>query len=56
LKRISDLDAKKIDIAKEHGSSINISDDDVLEINAGGKIIVAKRFTLTQLEGTRLVI
>jgi len=53
LKRMSDLDAKKLDIAKEHGST-NISDDDVLEINAGGKIIVAKRFTLTQLEGTRL--
>ena len=53
LKRISDLDAKKLDIAKEHGST-TISDDDVLEINAGGKIIVAKRFTLTQLEGTRL--
>jgi len=53
LKRVSDLDKKKLDIAKEHGST-NISDDDVLEINAGGKVIVAKRFTLTQLEGTRL--
>ena len=27
---------------------------DLLEINAGGKIIVAKRSTLTQLKGSRL--
>ena len=53
LKRMSDLDAKKLDIAKEHGN-VDAIDDDVLEINAGGKVIVAKRFTLTQLEGTRL--
>jgi hypothetical protein len=53
LKRMSDLDAKKLDIAKEHGN-VDAMDDDVLEINAGGKVIVAKRFTLTQLEGTRL--
>ena len=53
LKRMSDLDAKKLDIAKEHGN-VDAMDDDVLEINAGGKVIVAKRLTLTQLEGTRL--
>jgi hypothetical protein len=27
---------------------------DIVEINAGGKIVVAKRRTLTQMQGTRL--
>lgn len=36
-----------------HGNP-NASDDDLIEINAGGKSIVAKRGTLCQLKGTRL--
>ena len=35
------------DAAKVHGNP-NASGDDMLEINAGGKVIVAKRSTLTQ--------
>ena len=51
--RMNELTQKKEHIAKEYGST-NISGDDLIEINAGGKVIAAKRSTLTQLEGTRL--
>jgi len=51
--RMDELNKKKQQIAQTHGS-INISGDDLIEINAGGKVIAAKRSTLIQLEGTRL--
>ena len=51
--RLDKLNEKKHEIAQKYGN-INATDDDILEINAGGKIIAAKRATLTQLEGTRL--
>jgi len=53
LKRLSDLDKKKLETAEANGN-VDAADDDIVEINAGGKIIAAKRSTLTQLKGTRL--
>ncbi|KAL3772219.1 LOW QUALITY PROTEIN: hypothetical protein ACHAW5_009366 [Stephanodiscus triporus] len=35
--------------------NLNAADDDLVEVNAGGKIVVAKRSTLTQIEGTSVV-
>ena len=32
---------------------VDAKDDDLIVVNAGGKIISAKRCTLTQLKGTR---
>lgn len=51
--RLQDLNQKKRDAAKSHGSE-DALDEDIVEINAGGKLISAKRSTLTQLKGTRL--
>jgi len=51
--RMDELNKKKQQIAETNGST-NISGDDLIEINAGGKVIAAKRSTLTQLNGTRL--
>ena len=51
--RMDELTQKKEQIAQTHGN-IDANDDDLIEINAGGKVIAAKRSTLTQLEGTRL--
>jgi len=45
--RLEMLNKKMEDAAKVHGNP-NASGDDILEINAGGKVIVAKRSTLTQ--------
>jgi len=53
LKRLSDLDKNKLETAEANGH-VDAADDDVVEIIAGGKIIAAKRSTLTQLKGTRL--
>mmetsp|Transcript_34276 Transcript_34276/g.60254 ORF Transcript_34276/g.60254 Transcript_34276/m.60254 type:complete len:599 (-) Transcript_34276:206-2002(-) len=53
LKRLSDLDKKKLETAEANGN-VDAADDDIVEINAGGKIVAAKRSTLTQLKGTRL--
>ena len=53
LERLSDLDKRKLETAEANGN-INVSDDDVVEINSGGMIISAKRSTLTQLKGTRV--
>lgn len=47
---LNDLQAKTI----ADNGSIDAHDDDLIEINAGGKIIAAKRSTLTQLKETRL--
>ena len=53
VKRLQDLNRKKLDIAKSHGSE-DALDEDLVEINAGGKLISVKRSTLAQLKGTRL--
>ena len=53
LERFRLLDEQKHTATVTHGD-INASDDDRIEINAGGKIVAAKRGTLCQLTGTRL--
>jgi hypothetical protein len=53
LNRLAKLDEEKQKIAAENGD-VDVSDDDLIEINAGGKIVAAKRGTLTQMEGTKL--
>ena len=45
LKRFKILEEKKAKCTAENGN-LNASDDDLIEINAGGKIIAAKRGTL----------
>ena len=51
--RISKLNGLKDETAKRYGNE-DASDDDIVNINAGGTIIDAKRGTLCQLKGTRL--
>jgi len=51
--RLQELNRKKHEIAQTHGN-LDATDDDLIEINAGGKIIVAKRSTLTQIQGSRM--
>ena len=51
--RLDELNQKKDDVAKSNGNT-DAKGDDLIEINAGGKIIAAKRSTLTQLKGTRM--
>ena len=51
--RLDGLNHKKHEIAQANGN-LDAADDDRVEVNAGGKIIVAKRSTLTQMKGTRL--
>ena len=53
LERLSKLEEEKLKTAAANGN-VDVSDDDILEINAGGKIIAVKRATLTQLQGTRM--
>ncbi len=53
LERIRILDEKKQAAADKYGD-LDASDDDRVEINAGGKIISARRSVLCQLKGTRL--
>jgi hypothetical protein len=48
-----ELERKKGESAQENGNA-DAADDDIVEVNAGGKIVVAKRRTLTQMQGTRL--
>eukprot|EP00984_Skeletonema_dohrnii_P019452 scaffold9295_cov75-Skeletonema_dohrnii-CCMP3373.AAC.3 len=50
--RMKQLEEKKIECAAAN-SDAAASDDDRVEINAGGKIIAAKRGTLCQIKGTR---
>ena len=52
-KRLNELNIKKHEIAEANGN-LDAADDDLVEVNAGGKVIVAKRSTLTQIQGTRL--
>ena len=51
--RLNKHNNKKLRTAQSNGNP-NASPDDLIEINAGGKIISAKRSTLTQLTGTKL--
>ena len=53
LDRLQDLNEKKKQCAADYGD-VNVSDKDLIEVNAGGKIISAKRGVLCHLEGTRL--
>jgi len=53
LERFRILDEKKHTATVTHGD-VNASDNDRVEINAGGKIVAARRGTLCQLKGTRL--
>ncbi|KAL3768632.1 hypothetical protein ACHAW5_004327 [Stephanodiscus triporus] len=53
VKRLNELNIKKHEIAEANGN-LDAADNDLVEINAGGKVIVAKRSTLTQIQGTRL--
>ena len=46
--RLHELNRKKHDIAEAYGK-LDAAHDDLVEINAGGKIVVAKRSTLTQI-------
>eukprot|EP00984_Skeletonema_dohrnii_P000358 scaffold120_cov134-Skeletonema_dohrnii-CCMP3373.AAC.1 len=51
--RLNVIDEKKRESADANGG-VDVKDDDLIEINAGGKIIAAKRGVLTQRKGTRL--
>ena len=51
--RLDELNRNKNDIAQANGNP-DAADDDRVEVNAGGKIMVAKRSTLTHMKGTRL--
>ena len=53
LGRLSKLEEEKSKNASANGN-VDVSDDDVLEINAGGKVIAVKRATMTQVQGSRL--
>ena len=44
--RLNELNKKKLETTEANGS-VGAADDDLVEINAGGKIIAAKRSTLT---------
>ena len=54
--RLQEFEERKRNSAAAHndGSAQHIRDDDIIEINAGGRIIAARRSTLCQLKGTRL--
>ncbi|KAL7544142.1 hypothetical protein ACHAWF_007527 [Thalassiosira exigua] len=53
VERMKKLDEKKGAMASQNGN-VNASDDDLVEVNAGGKVVTAKRSTLTQQVGTRM--
>ena len=53
LNRFNKLEEEKVEAAVKNGDD-DVSDDDIIEINAGGKIMSARRGTLTQWKGTRL--
>jgi len=54
LDRLQELEERKRNSSAVYDGSEYVRDDDVVEINAGGKIIAARRGTLCQLKGTRL--
>eukprot|EP00984_Skeletonema_dohrnii_P021397 scaffold10679_cov99-Skeletonema_dohrnii-CCMP3373.AAC.2 len=53
LDRLSKLGEKKLKAASVYAND-DVTDEDIIEINAGGKIIATRRRALTQLKGTRL--
>ncbi|KAL7531319.1 hypothetical protein ACHAWF_003770, partial [Thalassiosira exigua] len=50
--RLAGLGEKKREVARANGYE-NAAGDDLVEINAGGKVVAARRSTLTQVKGTR---
>lgn len=52
-KRLEKLDLGKAKVAEVH-RDLDAEGEDLIEINAGEKVIAAKRSTLTLLDGTRL--
>lgn len=52
--RVEELKIEKKKALEDHGNTQDVSNEDLVEINAGGKIIVARRSTLTQMKDTRL--
>ncbi|KAL7505367.1 hypothetical protein ACHAXN_002855 [Cyclotella atomus] len=52
--RVKELNQEKNKALDNNRSTQDVSNEDLVEINAGGKIIVARRATLTQMKGTRL--
>ena len=53
LKRRHDLNEKKRQCAADYGGD-HVSDDDLIDVNAGGKIVTARCGVLCQLKSTRL--
>ena len=51
-KRMGELIRKKNEAAEVFGNP-NATGEDLVEVNAGGKIVVAKRSTLTEIQGTK---
>jgi hypothetical protein len=49
---MSQFIAKKKETAEANGN-IDAADEDLVEVNAGGKIVVARRSTLTQMQGSK---
>jgi hypothetical protein len=54
LNRLHEFEERKRNSSAAYDGSEYVRDDDVVEINAGGRIIAARRGTLCQLKGTRL--
>jgi hypothetical protein len=53
LDRFQQLNDMKFKVAEDNGD-LDAADEDLVEINAGGKVIAVTRSTLTQFKGTRL--
>ena len=51
--RLRKLNHKKVETAESNGN-LDAADDNLVEVNAGGKIVVDKRSMLIQIKGTRL--
>jgi hypothetical protein len=51
--RIDELNKAKLKVAENNGD-VDVSGEDLVEINAGGKTVSVTRSTLTQFKGTRL--
>merc|ERR1712157_433639 len=53
VERLKEFNKKKLEAARSHGNEDALGED-LVEINAGGRLISVKRSTLTQIKGTRL--
>ena len=55
-KGFEDLQTKKLELAEQNGCAnyADVSDSDMLDINAGGEMVRVSRGTLTQKKGTVL--